>query len=60
MRENNIFNTPVKAVNIGAALLGEALQEQGIDVVMLDWRPPKEVDLPQRVRDILRALEESE
>ncbi len=60
MRENNIFNSPIKAVNIGAALLGEALQEQGIDVIMMDWRPPKVVNLPDRVREILRVLEENE
>ena len=60
MRENDIFTAPIKAVNIGAVLLGEALQEQGIDVVTLDWKPPKTINLPKRVEDILRALEESE
>ncbi len=52
-----IFVSPVKAVNIGAEMLGEALRQQEVDTVMLDWRPPKQVVLPDRIREILDKLE---
>ena len=55
--KGRIFDSPVKAVNIGASLLGEALREQEVDTVMLDWRPPKQVILPDRIREILEKLE---
>ena len=51
-----IFDHPIKAVNIGARLLGEALREQKVDTVMLDWRPPKQVVLPERIRQILDKM----
>ena len=54
---SRIFVSPVKAVNIGAEMLGEALRQQEVDTVMLDWRPPKQVVLPDRIREILDKLE---
>ncbi|MBQ7182411.1 MAG: hypothetical protein IJR97_00355 [Clostridia bacterium] len=51
-----IFTHPVKAVNIGADLLGEALKQQEVDTVMLDWRPPRQVVLPERIKEILDKL----
>lgn len=57
MRENSIFTAPVKAVNIGAKLLGEALKQQDVETIQLDWRPPKEVHLSPRIMEILRKLE---
>ena len=51
-----IFDHPIKAVNIGADLLGEALKKQEVDTVMLDWRPPRQVVLPERIKEILDKL----
>lgn len=58
MRDKSIFTTPVKAVNIGATLLGDALRAQQVDVVEIDWRPPKPVQLSPRILKILEELEE--
>ena len=57
MGDNSIFNRPVKAVNIGAELLGEALKAQGIDVIQLGWKPPKAVCLNPRILEILSKME---
>lgn len=57
MRKDSIFTAPVKAVNIGVKLLGDALKEQKVDTVTIDWRPPKEVHLPPRIAEILSKLE---
>ena len=39
MTETNIIlNTPIKAVNIGLSLLGDALKQQEIETVQIDWR----------------------
>lgn len=51
------FYLPVHAVNIGARLLGEALEQQKIDVVILNWKPPIEVHLSQRIQEILDKME---
>ena len=58
MTENaNILNTPIKAVNIGLTLLGDALRQQQTETVQIDWRPPKEVNLSPRILEILSKLE---
>ena len=57
---NTVFSGPIRAVNIGARLLGEALKQQDADTVMLDWRPPKEVHLSPRIREILGKLNDPE
>lgn len=54
--ENRIFTQPIKAVNIGAKLLGEALKQQEVDTVQLDWRPPRKVQLSERIKEILEKL----
>ena len=56
-KRDRIFTSPIKAVNIGAGLLGEALKQQKVDTIMLDWRPPKQVILSDRIREILSKLE---
>ena len=56
-KKDRIFSSPIKAVNIGAGLLGDALKQQKVDTIMLDWRPPKQVILPERIREILEKLE---
>ena len=58
MTETNIIlNTPIKAVNIGLSLLGDALKQQEIETVQIDWRPPKDVNLTPRIQEILSKLE---
>jgi hypothetical protein len=58
MTETNIIlNTPIKAVNIGLSLLGDALKQQEIETVQIDWRPPKDVNLAPRIQEILSKLE---
>ncbi len=57
MKDNSIFTSPVHAVNVGARLLGEALEQQKIDVVILNWKPPIEVHLSQRIQEILDKME---
>lgn len=56
--ENSIFVSPIRAVNIGAKLLGEALKQQDTDTVLLDWRPPKQVVLSPRIKEILDKIDE--
>ena len=57
MKEPGIFDSPIRAVNIGARLLGEALEQQKADVVMIDWRPPKVVELNPEILKILEKME---
>ena len=58
MTETNIIlNTTIKAVNIGLSLLGDALKQQEIETVQIDWRPPKDVNLTPRIQEILGKLE---
>ncbi|MGI6634638.1 MAG: hypothetical protein ACOX7B_05655 [Christensenellales bacterium] len=56
-KKDRIFTHPIKAVNIGARLLGEALKQQKVDTIMLDWHPPKQVALSDRIKEILDQLE---
>ncbi len=37
-----LFGTPLKAVNLGLATFAESLRDQGVNVVVVDWRPPVE------------------
>lgn len=53
----NILNTPIKAVNVGLTLFGDALKQQAIETVQVDWRPPEDVVLSPRIREILSKLE---
>ena len=57
MKEQGIFAVPIHAVNIGARLLGEALEQQEVDVMNLNWRPPKEVHLSHEILEILEKME---
>src|SRR6267378_5742561 len=40
MAIQDIFNKPIKAINVGMADFAVSLRTQGVDVVNLDWRPP--------------------
>ena len=57
MKKTGIIFDPIRAVNIGARLLGEALESQKADVVMIDWHPPKEVKLSPEILKILEKME---
>jgi FdrA protein len=35
-----IFGRKLKVINIGAQTFYEALKQQGIEVVHVDWKPP--------------------
>jgi hypothetical protein len=47
-----LLREELEVVNIGLALFGEALTEQGVAVVQVDWRPPAGGDL-----ELLRLLD---
>jgi hypothetical protein len=40
MKETNLFEKPIKVVNIGISTFAEDLKAQGVEVVSLDWKPP--------------------
>ncbi len=35
-----IFNEPVIAINVGVRDFGQALEQQGVQVVYVEWSPP--------------------
>jgi hypothetical protein len=39
---NSIFGQPLNVVNVGLESFAESLQDQGVKVVQVDWRPPAE------------------
>lgn len=39
-----LFNDELKVVNVGVDLFAEALEEQGVRVVRVAWRPPIVID----------------
>jgi len=45
---------PLTAINLGLVSFGEALEDQGIEVVYVDWAPPAGGD--QEMIDLLDAL----
>ncbi|MDA0341792.1 MAG: fdrA domain protein [Proteobacteria bacterium] len=58
MSENHVkslLETPLKVVNIGLESFSEALVEQGVEVVHLDWIPPGGGD--PKLADLLSKLE---
>lgn len=57
MGTHAIFSEPIHAVNIGVQLLGEALSRQEVDVIELDWHPPKKVHLSKEILSILEKME---
>lgn len=57
MKKQGIFTEPIRAVNIGTRLLGEALEQQKTNIIYLNWRPPREVQLSAEVLRILERME---
>ena len=46
--ENNpgdLLEQPIVAINIGVQDFGEALEQQGVKVIYVDWAPPAGGDL---------------
>jgi len=53
MSVKNLFERELKVVNIGLKSFKEALEENRIPVVHVDWRPP--IEIGAQAREILRA-----
>lgn len=58
MKAEDILYQPIKAVNLGLDLLGEGLNQQETDTVVISWRPPRQVKLSPRVAEILSKIED--
>ena len=52
--ENKLLIGPVIAVNIGLKSFGASLEQQGVEVVQVEWTPPAGGD--QEMMDILDEL----
>ncbi len=50
----DLFSRPVVAINVGARDFGLALEEQGAQVVYVEWAPPAAGD--QELLDLLDRL----
>ena len=50
----DLFSSPIIAINVGVRDFGEALQQQGVQVVFVDWSPPAGGD--QDMIDLLDQL----
>ncbi len=44
MSINDLFNQPLKVVNTGLLSFGENLEQLGVEVIQVKWKPPVEVD----------------
>ncbi len=49
-----LIDGPIVAINVGIQEFGSALEEQGIQVVYIDWSPPAGGD--QEMIDLLDQL----
>lgn len=38
---NDLFGKPLKTINVGLESMAQSVQEQGVPVVEVDWRPPQ-------------------
>ena len=52
--ENKLLTEPIVAVNIGLKSFGTSLEEQGVEVVQVDWTPPAGGD--QEMMNLLDEL----
>ncbi len=52
--ENTLLTGPIIAVNIGLKSFGASLEQQGVEVVQVDWTPPAGGD--QEMMDLLDEL----
>jgi hypothetical protein len=51
---NDLLNGPIIAINVGVQDFGEALEQQNVRVIYVDWTPPAGGD--QAMIDILDGL----
>jgi hypothetical protein len=49
-----LLSGPVVAINLGLKLFGVSLEQQGVDVVQVEWAPPAGGD--QEMMDLLDDL----
>ena len=56
MSKTGILNNEIKAVNIGASLFADALEQQNTEVTQLDWRPPKQLNIDPAVLKVLDKI----
>jgi hypothetical protein len=52
--KNKIFTQPLVVINLGLDSFAENLEDQGVEVVRVDWKPPAGGD--QEMIDILDQL----
>jgi FdrA protein len=50
----DLLQVPIVAINVGVQDFGEALEQQGIHVVYVEWTPPAGGD--QEMIDLLEQL----
>ncbi|OLS19343.1 MAG: hypothetical protein HeimC2_41790 [Candidatus Heimdallarchaeota archaeon LC_2] len=53
--EENLINKELKVINIGIEMFADDLEEQGVDVIHVDWSPPADGDL-----ELIKLLEKLE
>jgi FdrA protein len=51
---DKLLSGPVIAVNLGLKLFGASLEQQGVEVVQVDWAPPAGGD--REMMDLLDEL----
>jgi len=51
---DKLLSGPVVVINLGLKLFGASLEQQGVDVVQVDWAPPAGGD--QEMMDLLDEL----
>ncbi len=51
----DLFSQDLSVINLGLEGFGDALTDQGVDVVQMDWRPPAGGD-----RDLMKILDQME
>ena len=49
-----LLSSPIIAINLGLKLFGASLEQQGVEVVQVDWAPPAGGD--QEMVDLLDEL----
>ena len=49
-----LFSSPIVAINVGVRDFGQALQQQGVQVIYVEWAPPAGGD--QDMIDLLDKL----
>ncbi|MDF1514655.1 MAG: DUF1116 domain-containing protein, partial [Anaerolineae bacterium] len=61
MTTNNLFTSPVKAINVGLPDFAQSLKSQGAQVIQVDWRPPLQGYQPvaDRLLDKVKAANDA-